>query len=78
MIAKLAAIILLISFLTLSGCSSDSDDQLYAVRIGEDWGYINICGDYVINPQFDYADAFHCGLARVLVNRLTYFGQSTR
>ena len=32
---------------------------------GERWGYINHKGEYVINPQFDDADFFSDGLAKV-------------
>jgi len=32
---------------------------------GEKWGYINHKGEYVINPQFDDADFFSDGLAKV-------------
>jgi hypothetical protein len=40
--------------------------KLIPVKSGEKWGYINKKGEYVINPQFQNADFFHEGLARVV------------
>ncbi|MBD2702876.1 WG repeat-containing protein [Spirosoma sp. BT702] len=42
-------------------------DELYPVRIGEKWGYINNKAQLVIQPQFDRADDFSEGLAVVTI-----------
>ena len=58
-------------FLTLvsSSCflksNDDFDTDLLPVKSGEKWGYIDHKGKYVINPQFDEAELFRYGLARV-------------
>lgn len=41
------------------------DYSLIPVKQGKVWGYINPKGEYVINPQFEYAGLFYDGLARV-------------
>lgn len=41
------------------------DYGLIPVKTGERYGYINPKGEYIINPQFKYADAFRDGRARV-------------
>ena len=38
---------------------------------GEKWGYINHKGEYIINPQFENADFFSNGLAKVIYNGKT-------
>ena len=59
--AALAAI-----FVLLSGCSQTTDFSLIPVsNDGTRWGYINRKGEYVINPQFEDADFFNDGLAKI-------------
>ena len=41
------------------------DTDLFPVKSGDKWGYIDHKGKYVINPQFDAAELFRNGLARV-------------
>jgi hypothetical protein len=48
-----------------SGDSNQVDLKLIPVKSGGKWGYINRKGEYVINPQFQEADFFREGLARV-------------
>ena len=43
-------------------------EGLAAVRIGENWGFINKAGEVVIKLQFDKATDFHNGLAVVGVH----------
>ena len=43
------------------------EEKLAAVRIGDKWGYINVAGEVVIEPQFDHAHSFHEGLAVVRI-----------
>ncbi|NDP22267.1 MAG: WG repeat-containing protein [Paludibacter sp.] len=55
-------------FIGLS-CSNNQnkiDFELIPVKSGEKWGYINTKGDYKINPQFQDAQFFRDGIARVL------------
>ena len=63
------AIVVLGFILVLSGCNlinhSLSNDSLIPVKIDNKWGYINYKGEYLINPQFDDADLFSEGLAKV-------------
>ena len=40
-------------------------EGLAPVRVDERWGYIDKAGRIVISPQFDYAESFFGGLARV-------------
>lgn len=40
--------------------------DLIPVKLGDKWGYINQKGEYVINPQFEYADYFCDGLAAIV------------
>lgn len=49
----------------LSSCM-EQGTGLIPVRNADKWGYINPKGEYVINPQFDGADFFYSGLARVV------------
>jgi hypothetical protein len=64
--------------LTFSGCSQPASTStvlaanhatnpatILPVRVSSKWGYMNSSGQLVINPQFDYADDFHEGRARV-------------
>ena len=43
------------------------EEKLAAVKIGDKWGYINVAGEVVIEPQFDQAHSFYEGLAVVRV-----------
>jgi hypothetical protein len=45
--------------------SEDSTPILLPVKVSGKWGYVNGSGQMVINPQFDYAEEFHEGRARV-------------
>ena len=55
---------------SLPSRSNDSDDlSLYKVKQNGKWGYINKISKFVIYPQFDSADDFKDGLARVAVGR---------
>jgi hypothetical protein len=47
-------------------CSNDLSLDQIPVLSGEKWGYINSNGEYVIEPQFRYAQFFHDGLALVV------------
>jgi hypothetical protein len=42
-------------------------DGLAAVRVGNKFGYIDMTGKYVIDPQFDEADPFVDGLAMIVI-----------
>ena len=56
--------------LVLSACdfSQDADYELIPVRPVDTWGYIDHSGAWVINPQFEEAECFYDGLARVKSN----------
>lgn len=60
--------LLLLSFFALlnvlGSCHNDEVD-LIAVQSGNTWGFIDLEGNYVINPQFDHAKHFTEGLAPV-------------
>jgi hypothetical protein len=45
---------------------------LAAVELGNKYGFIDRSGKMVINPQFDYADSFSEGLARVKLGNEFY------
>jgi hypothetical protein len=50
----------------LASCSGGEENySLIPVKSGDQWGYINHKGEYVINPQFNDADFFREGLALV-------------
>ncbi len=51
--------------------SPDWDDELFPVNVNNSWGYINQHGQLVVLPQFDWADYFHGGVARVAIEGLT-------
>lgn len=61
----------MISIIMLSllfACTSEGtefDSSLVPVKSGERWGYVNLKGEYEINPQFDEAYPFLCGYACV-------------
>ena len=56
----------------LNACFWKSDygfeTKLFPVKAGDKWGYIDHKGKYVINPQFESAEFFRCGLAQVSNN----------
>lgn len=72
--AAIVVIVVALVLLSSSGGSSSSSDTetlftsgLVAAQTGDQWGYIDKTGKYIINPQFDYANKFAAnGLARVL------------
>lgn len=47
-----------------------SPNEYAAVKINEKWGFINIKGEVVIEPNFEEALSFSCGLAPVKDNEL--------
>ena len=54
----------------IAGCASRSNQtDLICVKFGTQWGFINKKGQYVINPQFDYAGEFLEGLAMVEIGK---------
>lgn len=66
--------------LTLVGCpqktpstnvfqSADSTPILLPVKVSGKWGYVNGNGQLVINPQFDNADEFEEGRARICLGK---------
>jgi|GEM_PF-111356 len=63
--------ILLFLFVSMifASCSwfNPVDTDLIPVMIGKKYGYINADGDVKINPQFEQAALFRCGLALVAV-----------
>jgi hypothetical protein len=69
--ASLCVAIIILSAATESGRPQSQTDQLYPHSEGlhEPWGYIDRAGRMVIPPQFDRADDFHEGLARVQRNK---------
>lgn len=46
-------------------CSQKQDFSLIPVKSADKWGYVDAKGKYVINPQFNNADWFYDGLAKV-------------
>jgi len=46
----------------------DFSEELIAIKIGDNWGYINKIGHLVIKPQFDSAWSFQQGVARVRID----------
>lgn len=54
------------AFFVFAGKHETTDYSLIPVsNDGERWGYINLKGEYVINPQFGNADYFNDGLAKI-------------
>ena len=71
---KLFSIIVLsltISFFSCTRPSSNIDTSLIPVKSGDKWGYINVKGTFVINPQFEYAGFFRDGIAKIMVKNKT-------
>lgn len=48
--------------------SRGEPNQLFPMQLNDRTGFINIKGEIVIAPQFDYAHRFHNGLALVQIN----------
>lgn len=67
---KVYLIAVMLCAVTLTSCifNKKSDIKLIAVEANGQWGYIDLEGRYVINPQFDKAYPFFDGLARVVSN----------
>lgn len=59
-------------FLSCSGKKSGINYELIPVSKGEYFGYIDLTGNYVINPQFIEAGAFRDGLALVYNKQRSY------
>lgn len=56
------------SMMAIISCTGHNDYKaLFPAKCGDKWGYINICGEFVIKPQFDCAFEFSEGMARVCV-----------
>lgn len=57
-----------LAFTAFWSCSlfSGNNSDLIPVEIDGKWGYINTKGEYQINPQFESAEYFSDGLARVV------------
>ena len=51
-----AAVVIIVGALYFEGVFGTG--QLYCVKMGDKWGYVNTAGKYVINPQFDEARVF--------------------
>lgn len=74
-VTALATVLLVAGSFLAVGCTSDrpassttttlAGGNLFPVTSGGKWGYINEKGDLVISLQFDGADYFSYGLARV-------------
>lgn len=63
---KYVFFLLLILLSVACGKSGEETDySLLPVKTGNRFGYINLKGEYVINPQFDDVTMFHNGIARV-------------
>ena len=67
-IAKIVCLFLATTI--LSSCNKNADEKIIPVQSGDKWGFINLKGSFVINPQFDNADCFQDGLSRVSSNGL--------
>lgn len=57
-------IALCLSF-TLVSCGNERSISVYPVQVGNAWGYVDEMGKYIVNPTFDFAEYFSCGVARV-------------
>ncbi|MDK2956433.1 MAG: hypothetical protein PWQ57_1929 [Desulfovibrionales bacterium] len=79
-IVKRRLVLMLFAALVIGACSTktanvdysekitdmaDYSEGLAAVKIGDNWGYVNAAGELVIEPQFAVADKFSDGLAAV-------------
>jgi hypothetical protein len=52
-----------------AGSSADSTPILLPVKVSSKWGFINGSGQLAIKPQFDYAEEFHEGRARICLGK---------
>ena len=62
---KVYLLLVLAAFL-FAGCGGSGvkvNTELIPVKNAEKWGYVDLTGKWVINPQFDYADYFVDGIA---------------
>ena len=50
---------------TLQELPAASYGRLFPYRYGSLWGYVNVLGEFVVPPQYAYADSFSEGLALV-------------
>lgn len=72
------------SIFTFAGCNqpetsniSEEDYVLFPALNGDKYGYIDTSGNIVINPQFDFAEAFSEGTAKVEIEeRWAYIDKS--
>ena len=63
---RLMLVCLMILALCLSvSFAEDESTSLYPIRENGLWGYINELAEWVIPPQYDYAESFRDGLALV-------------
>lgn len=67
-----------ITMFLFMACSSGEkneqyDTSLFPVEIDDKWGYVNHKGEYVINPQFQWANLFSNGMARIGIDGKTGF-----
>lgn len=67
----------LFSFRLICSAQNNADKTLIPFMTEEKWGYINNKGKIVIKPQFDEADKFSEGLARVQIGLKSGFIDST-
>lgn len=61
-------LVLMALMTTFSSCffqSSEVDNTILPVEVGDKWGYIDKKGKYIVNPQFDDAGFFRNGIAKV-------------
>lgn len=55
------------------GKNEQYDTSLFPVEIDGKWGYVNHKGEYIINPQFQWANLFSDGMAKVGIDEKTGF-----
>lgn len=59
--------IALIAFVAMATVScGKKESKIYPVKMGDYWGYVTNTGKYLVNPSFETAGFFHCGLARIV------------
>ena len=67
-------VFMLLIFLLFLSCSNEptllklKPEKLYPISVNEKWGFIDISGNVVIKPQFDYVGVFIEDLAPILIN----------
>lgn len=60
-------VIALLAFVAMMTIScGNNESKIYPVKIGDYWGYVTNTGKYLVNPSFETAGFFHCGLARIV------------